>query len=68
MGRVYFRYIIRRRLAYLCVGYHYMEKKMMIPTWLCWILLCLFGGMAVYILFDLMGWTIAIWGEEDEDK
>ncbi len=38
----------------------------MIPTWLCWVLLCLFGGMAVYILFDLMGWTIAVWGEEDE--
>ncbi len=39
---------------------------MFIPMWFFWVLVCLFGGMVTYIVVDIMGWTIAVWGEEDE--
>ncbi len=41
---------------------------MWMPMWLCVVILCLFGGMFIYILFDIKGWTISVWGEEDEDN
>ena len=41
---------------------------MWIPMWLCVPILSLFCGMFMYILFDLKGWTIKIWGIEDEDN
>lgn len=41
---------------------------MELSVWVWRGILCLLGGMAIYIVFDLFNITIAVWGEGDDEK
>lgn len=39
---------------------------MFIPFWLCLLIFATYLGMVAYIVVDLIGLSVRIWGEEDE--